>query len=259
MDEFINDIKPDINVREKEYKRLLGYPADYELQGRAAELADQARKWYTENGKPWVYAIKTNKIDIINGKAWIKGREFTSKKLYSQISRGKVNSVFLLAVSAGKECEEISHQLWEEGKPDEYFFNEIFGSAVVEHLLTNICAMFCNWAGKQHLVVLPQHSPGYSGWEISEQEALWDLICNGNRNILPGRIEVLSSGMLNPKKSLLAVFGISACQDKIQNLSDMIPCKTCSLLSCQYRRSDFKRPLRLFEDVSQLQNKAANC
>ena len=62
MNELI-DIQPDIDVRELEYKRLLGYPSDYDLEGRARELADWARQWYSENGKPWLYALQHDKLD----------------------------------------------------------------------------------------------------------------------------------------------------------------------------------------------------
>ena len=49
MNELI-DTKPDTNVLEIEYKRLLGYPYHFELKERARELADWAREWYSENG-----------------------------------------------------------------------------------------------------------------------------------------------------------------------------------------------------------------
>ena len=58
------DIKPDIDVQETEYKRLLGYPNNYELQGRTRILADLASQWYTKNGNPWVYALQLNNLDF---------------------------------------------------------------------------------------------------------------------------------------------------------------------------------------------------
>ena len=252
MNELI-DTNPDINVRESEYKRLLGYPIDYELSGRAKELAEWARQWYMGNGKPWVYAVKTDELDIQNGRFRINGVKFTSKKLRDQLAKGKVHSAFIAAISAGKECEVKSHQLWQEGKPDEYFFLEIFGSAVVEHLVTNTGARFCAWADEQNLAILPHYSPGYAGWDVSEQAKLNELIFQKKINHLSGKLEVLETGMLNPKKSLLALFGISPDLNKIKNLSELIPCNTCSLLSCQYRRATYKHPRKQIEDVSKLQ------
>ena len=77
MNELI-DNNPDINVIEDEYKRLLGYPHDYQIEGRSRELIDLAKNWYKENGKPWVYACRTDKIDLSgeNGLGILfKGRE----------------------------------------------------------------------------------------------------------------------------------------------------------------------------------------
>ena len=58
MNELINK-HPDINVQETEYIRLLGFPQDYELEGRSLELADWARDLYTKIGRPWIYGIKS--------------------------------------------------------------------------------------------------------------------------------------------------------------------------------------------------------
>ena len=50
------DHQPELSVQESEYQRLLGYPGGHVLEGRPRELADWAGRWYTEHGKPWIYA-----------------------------------------------------------------------------------------------------------------------------------------------------------------------------------------------------------
>ena len=251
MNELI-DTKPDTNVLEIEYKRLLGYPYHFELKERARELADWAREWYSENGSPWIYGVKTSEIDFTNEKLRINGAEFSSLRLRSQLLKAQVNSAMLVAVSAGNECEEKSNQLWLEGKPDEYFFLEVYGSAVVEHLITLAGAKLCAWADENNLAVLPHYSPGYPGWTVTDQNELLKLIVN-NKHDLPGKMNVLETGMLKPKKSLLALFGITENVDKVLRLSDLIPCETCSLQRCQYRRSAYKHARNPIEDVSKLQ------
>ena len=52
----VADPKPEVAVQEAEYRRLLGYPRDHELAGRALELAEGARAWYATHGRPWWYA-----------------------------------------------------------------------------------------------------------------------------------------------------------------------------------------------------------
>jgi hypothetical protein len=257
MNELI-DKNPDINVIEEEYKRLLGYPHGYQLEDRARELADWAIQWYKENGKPWVYARRTDKINYSANNLVVEGTGFSSKKLWKQLSDAESDSVMLAAVSAGKELEEKAYQLWQEGKPDEYFFLEVYGSAVVERLITTTGARFCAWADENNLAVLPHYSPGYPGWNIAEQNSLLKLIIQSGNKYPPGGLQVLETGMLKPKKSLLAVFGITKHLDKVQNLRELIPCENCSLQNCQYRRKQYKYPPKQIEDVNQLQPEIKN-
>jgi hypothetical protein len=259
MNELI-DIQPDINVRESEYKRLLGYPSDYELEDRARELADWARQWFNENGKPWIYAVRLNKLDTSKENLSIWNIELSSKKLRNQFAEAETDSAILAVVSAGKECEEKAHQLWIEGKPDEYFFLEVYGSAVVEHLVATTGFRFCDWAEKNSMMVLPHYSPGYPGWKVEDQEKILELIKQNKTQDLPGEIYLFESGMLKPKKSMLAIFGITKNVNKVRSLKELIPCESCSLANCQYRRVPYKNPRRQIEDIRRLQsdNKSSN-
>src|SRR5688500_11990499 len=204
------DTLPDINVQPAEYKRLLGYPRERVLEGRARELAEQARAWYAKHGRPWVYARQAKSLQIINGSISIEGVTFTSKRLQKTLHEAEAGSAILVAVSAGPEVEAESQKLWLEEKPDEYFFLEIFGSAVVEHLITITGARLCAWAEARRLAVLPHYSPGYPEWDIAQQGRLLELICRTREHPFPCGLEVLDSGMLRPKKSLLAVFGLTS-------------------------------------------------
>ncbi len=100
------------------------------------ELADWARQWYAQNGQPWVYARQSESLSIINGSILIDGVTFTSPRLQKTLHEAEAHSAILVAVSAGPEVADEAAKLWKEEKPDEYFFLEIFGSAVVEHLTT---------------------------------------------------------------------------------------------------------------------------
>jgi hypothetical protein len=258
MKEIINS-NPDFDIKKDEYIRLLGYPPNYRLEGRSKELVNWARNCYNENGKPWIYAVPAKTLDTSNGKLLINNIEFSSKKLLKQLKDSDSQSAMLVAVSAGTECENKTRELWDEGKPDEYFFLEVFCSAVVEHLITTTGFIFCEQGEKDRFAVLPHYSPGYPGWAIKDQHKLLALI-KQNNNFL-GEISVLETGMLNPKKSLLAVFGITNHLDRVKNLHELIPCETCCLKSCQYRKSPFRQHHFQIEDICNLQtsnNKKVN-
>jgi len=249
------DINPDVNVEEAEYIRLLGYPRGHSLEGRPKELAQWAREWFRQNGQPWVYARKVDRFEIDGDGILIDGVRCSSTTLRERLTAGRARGAFIAAVSAGVECEELAHRLWLEEKPDEYFFLEAYGSAVVEHLIASTGFRFCEWADREKLGILPHYSPGYPGWDISEQHALLSAIQGDRGTVFPGKLEVLETGMLKPKKSLLAVFGITPEPDKAGLTKNLIPCENCSLSNCQFRRMPYRRTLPQTESVGALQHR----
>jgi hypothetical protein len=194
---------------------------------------------------------------LSEGQFVIDGVPFNSKRVFERLVNAGAHSALIVAVSAGKNCEEQAAQLWKEEKPDEYFFMEMYGSAVVENLITTTGARICAWVDQQRMAVLPHYSPGYPEWNISEQQKLFRLINQGNtKAVLPDDIHVMESGMLNPKKSLFAVFGITKHLDKVEHLSKLIPCENCSLEGCRYRRVPYKRAIQPLEKTEDSMNGA---
>jgi hypothetical protein len=230
-----------VDVQDSEYRRLLGYPKSRALDGRARELADAARQWYAENGRPWIFAWQAGTPELANGRLRLSGTEFSSKQLHDQFAEAQADNAVLVAVSAGPECEGHAQQLWSESKPDEYFFLETLGSAVVEHLVTVANGRICSWADENDRAALPHYSPGFSGWEVSDQIKLWQVLRQNSNSNLPGELDVLDSGMLRPKKSLLAVVGLTRDMENARRLARLIPCEHCSLPNCRYRRAAYKR------------------
>jgi hypothetical protein len=231
------DTSPEVNVAAAEYSRLLGYPRDHVMQGRAAELAEQAREWYARHGQPWMYARQAGTVEVAGDEIRIDGAEFRSLRVARTLREAGAHGAVLVAVGAGPEVEEQVSRLWAEEKPDEYFFLEMYGSAVVEHLTTAAGARLCGWAESNGMAVLPHYSPGYPEWDIAQQGRLRALF--GDE--LPHRLEVLDSGMLRPKKSLLAVFGLTRHVERVRKLSELVPCENCSFSPCQFRRAPYRR------------------
>lgn len=247
------EIKPRLNVLEAEYLRLLGFPAGHELGERPRELADWARRWYAENGRPWIFARSAGGLEIKDDKVRLADADFTSERLQAQFQATKAHDAMLVAVSAGPECEAKARQCWQESRPDEYFFLEMYGSAVVEFLVTHAAGRVCAWAEQNGMAVLPHYSPGYTGWPVSDQPKLWSIIRSGSGTALPAGLEVMESGMLRPKKSLLTVFGLTRHPEKVRPGSKLIPCENCSLPNCQYRRAPYRQFMPQAESISRFQ------
>jgi hypothetical protein len=131
---------------------------------------------------------------------------------------------------------------------------EVFGSAVVENLVTLASGRICGWADGSDMAVLPHYSPGYSGWNIADQIKLWNLIRLNNGGSFHREMEVMATGMLRPKKSLLAVVGLTRHREIARRFARLIPCENCSLPKCQYRRAPYQHTPPQIEDVRRLQH-----
>lgn len=232
---------PPVDVDPAEYKRLLGYPRERALSARARELVRHASAWYAAHARPWTYSRQAGRLEIVNGSVVIDGTPLYSRRLQTTLAQAGADSAVLVAVSAGAEIEQEANRAWQEGKPDEYFFLEVFGSAVVEHLTTRAGAELCAWAEGEGLAVLPHVSPGYTGWDMADQPRLLELIPRSGGRALPGQLATLDSGMLRPKKSLLAVFGLTRHTDRVAGLRELNPCQSCAFHPCQYRRAPYAR------------------
>jgi hypothetical protein len=228
-----------LDVLDAEYHRLLGYPPNHVPSDRARELAAAARDWYAAHGNPWTHEHHAEAITVAPNEIRIDGIAFHSPRLAATLRDAEAHAAVIVAVSAGPELEAEAQRLWAEEKPDEYFFLEVFGGAVVEHLVTLAGARLCAWADPQQMAVLPHYSPGYPEWDIAEQPALLALL-NGSR---PGHLEALPSGALRPRKSQLAVFGITRETAGVRPLSELVPCRSCTFAGCQFRRVPYLAPL----------------
>jgi hypothetical protein len=178
-------------------------------------------------------------VDTAEEATVIDGVPFSSSRLCSTFHAAGADGAVLVAASAGPEIEQEAQNRWRDEKPDEYFFLEAYGSAVVEHLVMMTGARLCAWADADGTAVLPHYSPGYPEWTIEEQPDLLQLIGRTRRDAIP--LELLDSGMLRPKKSLLAVFGLTRHVDRVRPLTALSPCEHCSYIGCAYRRSPYRR------------------
>lgn len=114
----------------------------------------------------------------------------------------------VVGLTAGWEVDEELDRLWAAGRVDEAYFLDRFAAALVEHLASSHGATF---------------SPGHRGFPLEEQFALFEKLTP-----LAPEIELLSSGMLRPRHSLLALFDGEAIGS---------PCSRCDLARCRYRRA----------------------
>lgn len=235
------EIRPDVTVEQAEFARLLGYPPEKPLTDRAAELAWQARAWYRREGRPWMYGRLARSSEIRGEETLIEGTGFAGPALRDRLGACDAHGTCLVAVGAGPELEARARALWLENRPDEYFFLETYGAAIVESLMTAAARRLDAWAATRGWFVTPHVSPGYPGWDVAEQGRLLSVLTQTVAAPWPGSVDALESGALRPTKSQLAVFGLTG--DARRAGRRTVPCDTC-LESCDVRRHDTSGPAR---------------
>jgi hypothetical protein len=112
-------------------------------------------------------------------------------------------------ITAGFEVEEEIEKLWQSDRVDEAYFLDRLAAGVVEHIASELG---------------PHRSPGCAGFPLEEQHTLF-----AHLSPLSPEIEILPSGMLKPKNSLLGIFSLD--ERAAGN-----PCTSCGLPRCSFRR-----------------------
>ncbi len=115
-----------------------------------------------------------------------------------EMRRGQV-----AAFTAGPEVEARVAELWKQDRVDEAFFLDRLAAGIVEQMARAI----------------GHYSPGYKGFPIEAQAELMAILGP------EAPVELLSSGMLKPVNSLLAVIA--------PELTSPLPSTSCS--DCDYR------------------------
>ncbi len=214
-----------INVTNEAFFKRLGYPTDYDPPEHVEELMDWAKDWFAENGNPWMNVFEV-KVDVHKENLIFDKVIIDSPKLWKRYQKHNVKNAVIIVITAGDKVDQKVKELWEDDISDQSFFLESYAAAYVETWVANTSAIIKKWAVKKGLNALSRFSPGYPGWDLTDQHNLMQVIVNQNMNI---PIHVMESSLLVPKKSQLSVMGIYQGEEVMEVDSE---CKGCSLLDC---------------------------
>lgn len=218
----------------EELSRLLGLPRHRELDGELAERAAWARAWYAERGTPYARVHRYAIVELAEQSVLLEdGRRLSGRGLAEHLRRYQAHGLAAIAVSAGDAMDAACAALWREGRPDEGYFLERLGAAVVERLLLRTTLEFCQRAELAGETLTPHLSPGCGRWELGEQHALWGLLFPDGE---PGPMTLLESGGLTPKNSILAAAGLTR---RAMTHSPSGACRSCGLAHCGFRRAPY--------------------
>jgi hypothetical protein len=224
-------------IEAPELARLLGMPRDRPLEGEMAARAALAREWYARHGRPALFARRATVAGIGEGSVRLEGgRMLTGAAIARRLATGRAHAALAVAVTAGQEVDAETERLWKEDRPDEAYFLDRLATAVVERLMLRATTWLCREASIAGETALGHLSPGCGAWEFEAQRALFGWLAGDDPNPEIAPLEMLESGMLRPKLSLLAVVGLTR-EGAVSTAADS--CRACDLARCVFRRAPY--------------------
>jgi hypothetical protein len=163
------------------------------------------------------------KMDTDNKSLIINDIVFNINKIvFNQIKR--TEAVAVLACTAGSEIGERSRELL-VSDPLKGYILDIIGSLVVDATADKMQEELELLLRQSGLNITNRYSPGYCGWNVSEQHKLFRLMPDNFCGI-----ELTKSALMNPVKSVSGIIGIGQ-KVKYNNYT----CSYCDLKDCSFR------------------------
>jgi hypothetical protein len=216
----------DLNLSVSQIENILGYNEsdDREFVTRLIdELLEESKEIANIRAQ---YCIFNNiKFDIENRSVAINNISFNIKKIvFGQIKKSDSIAVFLC--TAGEEIGKRSRRAMKDRDFLRGYVYDVIGSEIVESaadLMQNELDKSAVASGNK---ITNRYSPGYCGWNVSEQHKLFQLIPYNYCGI-----KLNESALMDPEKSVSGFIGIG------QNVkSNPYICQICDMKDCIYRK-----------------------
>lgn len=210
----------EININAKDIGKIIGYH-DKDIPEMVMETIDDIleeliKKCKLQGG----YKVFEN-ISIKNDLLMVENVEFKTKKIISN-SITNSDSIAILVSTAGKELSEWSNELFYEDYSLKGYIADITASILVEKTADLIQYKIEKEAESNFMKITNRYSPGYCGWDITEQHKLFSLLSENFCGI-----SLTDMALMIPIKSISAIIGIG---DKVEKKE--YKCNACEKTDC---------------------------
>jgi hypothetical protein len=132
--------------------------------------------------------------------------------------------VFLCTVGAA--ISDDSKRITAQGDMVNGYIYDTIGSAAVERAMDIFQEQLATALGAEGLAISNRYSPGYCGWSVAEQHALFSLFAPSSCGIT-----LSASALMQPTKSISGVIGVGATLER-----GPYGCALCTSVSCSRRK-----------------------
>ena len=199
-----------IDIKADEVSRLLGY-VDRAIPDRVRDVLDQVEAEAMPLLEP-ACAIVRATPDLLSHSQFLK----------------TLDRAVLCLVTIGDGIEKAMDAHESDGAIGKALIMNVFGSAAAEATADAANALIREDVAREGLRCSRRFSPGYGGWDVSEQRWLLPTLDGDSLGV------TLTAGcMMVPRKSI--TFAVHIGKAPIE-MRDDNACDGCELINCEYRR-----------------------
>ena len=214
-----------LNISKSQIERAMGFEpgnSPNPFPGLINEVLDIANTYCSIEGG---YVVKEDiRFNLKNHILIVGIVDFSVQKIVINQVR-KSEKVALFVCTAGPEIGEWSKQLMSEGETLKGYIIDVVGSEIVESAMDSIQNSLEEEMKHQGLFITNRYSPGYCGWNVSEQQKLFTFFPDGFCGV-----KLSDTSLMYPIKSVSGIIGIGKDVEK-----NNYPCKLCDDKNCIYR------------------------
>jgi hypothetical protein len=154
----------------------------------------------------------------------VKNTFFECGKIIASNFKG-CESILILATTLGNKISDYARELMDEGEILSGFILDKIASEIVEQFADRIEIAVEKQLSELELKITNRYSPGYCGWNVSEQHKMFSLLPENFCGI-----SLTESALMLPIKSVSAVIGIGTQAERRD-----YQCSICDIEFC-YKR-----------------------
>jgi hypothetical protein len=213
-------------VNKTEVVRALGYP-EHEIPAHFEELIERILPHLPERCaiRAGYRVLDANKSNDRADGLFIGGTFFTTKKIVAG-RMNNANQAACFVCTIGPDMEAWARQLVREGDMVMGHLVDTVASVAVENIADTLHDHLGIKMRDQGLRVTNRYSPGYCGWSVAEQHALFSFFpadfCG---------VTLTESALMKPVKSVSGMIGIGSTV-KYAGYT----CNQCKVIDCTYRK-----------------------
>jgi hypothetical protein len=192
------------------------------IAGLVFETLDHVRSIAAIEGGFVIY--ENTSVDKSKGDLIIDDLIFHPKKIITNQLKD-CSAIAIFVCTAGKGISDVSSQLFSEKDFLKGYVYDTIGSLVVEAAMDKIQMKLDDIALEKKMKITNRYSPGYCGWDVAEQQKLFQLLPENFCNV-----SLSESSLMSPIKTVSGIIGIGS------NVSiNPYACSACTVEHCIYR------------------------